>query len=102
MDPLTESILVPSRKVTLPQSVVHPVVLQREHAATCVWHTRSIEIWTYEHACRIPQSDKLGKEQAFRTTQTDPKQLQWWLFAANLGPHTERVIGSVLISSSLL
>ena len=61
-----------------------------------------MDIFTYEHACRIPQIDKLGKEQAFRTIQTDPEQFQWWLFAANLGPHTERVIGSGLTSSSLL
>ena len=61
-----------------------------------------MEIFTHEHACRIPQTDKLGKEQAFRTTQTDPERFQWWLFAANLGPHTERVIGSGLTSSSLL
>ena len=73
-----------------------------EQVATCVWHMMPMEIFTYEHACRIPQTDKLGKEQAFRTIQTDPEQFQWWLFAANLGPHTERVIGSGLTSSSLL
>ena len=79
-----------------------PPSLATEQIATCVWHTRPMEIFTYEHACRIPQTDKLGKEQAFRTIQTDPEQFQWWLFAANLGPHTERVIGSGLTSSSLL
>ena len=73
-----------------------------EQVATCLWHTRPMEFFTYEHACRIPQTDKLGKEQAFRTVQIDPEQFQWWLFAANLGPHTERVIGSGLTSSSLL
>ena len=60
------------------------------------------KIFAYEHACRIPQTDKLGKEQAFRTIQTDPEQFQWWLFAANLGPHTAQVIGDGLTSSSLV
>ena len=73
-----------------------------EQVATCVWHTRPMESFTYEHACRIPQTDKLGKEQAFRTIQTDPQRFQWWLFAANLGLHTELVIGSGLTSSSFL
>ena len=79
-----------------------PPSLATEQIATCVWHTRPMDLFTYEHACRIPQTDKLGKEQAFRTIQTDPEQFQRWLFAANLGLHTERVIGSGLTSSSLL
>ena len=79
-----------------------PPSLATEQVATCVWHTKPMEIFTYEHACRIPQTDKLGKEQAFRTIQTDPEQFQWWLFASNLGHETKRVIGNGLTSWSLL
>jgi hypothetical protein len=73
-----------------------------EQAATCVWHERTIEKFTYEDACRIPQTDKLGKQEAFRVLQNEPEQFMWWLFAANLGSDTVDVIGSGLISSSLV
>lgn len=73
-----------------------------EQAATCVWHERTIEKFTYEDACRIPQTDKLGKQGAFRVLQNEPEQFMWWLFAANLGSATVDVIGSGLISSSLV
>jgi hypothetical protein len=73
-----------------------------EQAATCVWHERTIEKFTYEDACRIPQTDKLGKQEAFRVLQNEPEQFMWRLFAANLGSDTVDVIGSGLISSSLV
>jgi hypothetical protein len=67
---------------------------------TCVWHERTIKKFTYEDACRIPQTDKLGKQQAFRELQNEPEQFRWWLFAANLGASTKELIGSGLISCS--
>ena len=73
-----------------------------EQAATCVWHARPVETFTYEDACRIPQTDKLGKQQAFLALQNQPEQFMWWLFAANLGPDTADVIGSGLTSSNLV
>ena len=45
---------------------------------------------------------KLGKKEAFSALQTVPDQFMWWLFAANLGHRTVRVIGSGLTSSSVV
>jgi hypothetical protein len=61
-----------------------------------------VEIFTYEDACRIPQTDKLGKQPAFLALQNQPVQFMWWLFAANVGPDAVEVIGSGLISSNLV
>ena len=72
-----------------------------EQAVTCVWHAKPCGIFTYQDACRIPQTDKLGKKEAFSALQTDPDKFMWWLFAANLGARTRRVIGSGLVSSSI-
>ena len=55
---------------------------------------------SFEHARQLPQIDKLGKEAAFRLLQTEQDDFQWWRFAANLGPHTGRVIGDGLIGAN--
>ena len=34
--------------------------------------------------------------------QTNPDDFQWWLFAANLGHHTEHVIGNGLVTGALV
>ena len=34
--------------------------------------------------------------------QTSPDDFQWWLFAANLGHHTEQVIGDGLVTAALV
>ena len=34
--------------------------------------------------------------------QTNPDDFQWWLFAANLGDKTERVIGDGLVKGRLV
>ena len=34
--------------------------------------------------------------------QTNPDDFQWWLFAANLGRHTEHVIGNGLVAGALV
>ena len=34
--------------------------------------------------------------------QTTPNNLQWWMFAANLGSSTERVIGAGLVKGHLV
>ena len=43
----------------------------------------------------------LGNE-AFQMLQTSPDDFQWWLFAANLGHHTEDVIGNGLVAGALV
>ena len=39
---------------------------------------------------------------AFRMMQTNPDDFQWWLFAANLGQHTEHVIGNGMVTGALV
>jgi hypothetical protein len=73
-----------------------------EQTATCVWHARPILSFTYEQAKRIPQIDKLGKKEALEALQTEPDKFKWWLFAANLGRHTEDVIGNGITSAELV
>ena len=34
--------------------------------------------------------------------QTNPADFQWWLFVANLGRHTEHVIGNGLVAGALV
>ena len=34
--------------------------------------------------------------------QTNPDGFQWWLFVANLGHHTEHVIGNGLVAGALV
>ena len=41
-------------------------------------------------------------EDAFRMLQTNPDDFQWWLCAANLGHHTEHVIGNGLVTGALV
>ena len=74
-----------------------------EQTVLCVWHSiEELQILTFEEACRISQIDKIGKQAAFRMLQSTPEQFKWWLFAANLGPHTARVIGNGLRAASLV
>ena len=70
-----------------------------EQTGVCFWHFREA-CFTFEDACRVPQTDKLGKEAAFRMLQTSPDGLQWWRFAANLGAHTQYVIGDGLVDAA--
>ena len=71
-----------------------------EQTGVCFWHYPG-PCFTFEEACQIPQTDKLGKEEVFRTLQTNPNGLQWWRFAANLGAHTQRVIGDGILNATV-
>ena len=71
-----------------------------EQTGVCYWLFPGT-CFTFEDACRVPQTDKLGKEEVFRTLQNNPDNLQWWRFAANLGAHTQRVIGDGIFEATL-
>ena len=61
-----------------------------------------MEYFDFEIERQFPQVDKLGKQDAFQLQQTAPVKFLLWLFAANLGQHTERVIGDGLIKANLI
>ena len=61
-----------------------------------------MEYLSFEHARHFPQINKLGKQDAFRLLQTAPETFQWWRFAANLGHHTQSVVGAGLINTNLI
>ena len=70
-----------------------------EQTGVCFWHYHQA-CFTLEDACQVPQTDKLGKEEAFRLLKTNPSRFQWWRFAANLGAHTQYVIGDGLVDAA--
>ena len=90
-----------------PRMDADPVYIPRsetpKQTTVCFWHCREgMECLRYEQVWQTPQTDRIGKTKAFEDLQSNPATFQWWRFAANLGNHTESVIGNGLVCMCLL
>ena len=74
------------------------------------WSTLHGRVLTLESAATIPQIDRIGKQEALRALKTlclgplpidGQPAFKWWLFVANLGNKTDRIIGPGIISAEL-
>ena len=74
------------------------------------WSALRGRIVTLEFAAAVPQTDRIGKQEALRTLQTlcmgplptdADAAFKWWLFVSNLGHKTAKIIGPGIISATL-
>ena len=68
------------------------------------------EGFDYGHACRVPQTDRLGKKIAWAELQSLPDgyldasptaTFKWWLWLCNLGTVTREVLGAGVVRAYL-
>ena len=65
--------------------------------------------YTCEHAALVPQIDRMGKADAYRSLQLTPcgplmhegAHFKWWLFICNLGKNTRETIGCGIVAATL-
>ena len=65
--------------------------------------------YTWEHAARVPQIDRMSKAEAYRSLQQFPRgslthegaHFKWWLFICNLGKNTRETIGCGIVAATL-
>ena len=82
----------------------------RTHLAADQWRYLGPQGFTYEDALTVPQSDRIGKKKAWVVLENLPlgeldsspdATFKWWLWLANLGPHTQTAIGAGVIGAAL-
>ena len=65
--------------------------------------------YTWEHAALVPQIDRMGKADAYRSLQQTPcgalmpegAYFKWWLFICNLGKVARETIGCGIVAATL-
>ena len=66
--------------------------------------------FSYKDARDVPQTDRIGKNEAWAVLENLPlgrldssadATFKWWLWLANLGPHTRDVIGNGIVALEL-
>ena len=82
--------------------IVHPFVLQSRLWFAVGTVSKSCSVSRSKMLAKFHRLTELGEQAAFRMLQTNPDDFQWWLFAANLGRHTEHVIGNGLVAGALV
>ena len=74
-----------------------------DQTVVCRWHSfDELQCFTFEDVRQAPQTDRIGKKDAFWMLLTNPVDFKWWVFAANLGRETEQVIGDGLVAGYLV
>ena len=75
------------------------------------WRYLRAEGFTREDARLVPQTDRLGKKNAWAALENLPlgeldsspnATFKWWLWLANLGPHTNRTLGAGVVGVALI
>ena len=75
-----------------------------------IWIYLRPQGFTYEDAQKVPQTDRLGKKSAWAALENLPlgdldsnpdATFKWWLWLANLGPHTRTTLGAGVVGAAL-
>ena len=84
--------------------------LARTHLAADQWRHLRPQGFTYNDALAVPQIDRLSKKDAWAALENLPlgqldsaanATFTWWLWLANLGPHTQRTLGPGVTGAAL-
>ena len=97
-----------------PQSDAQPrpfaPAVARTRLAADQWRYLPPQGFTYEDAQNVPQTDVIGKKDAWVALENLPvgeldsspdATFKWWLWFANLGPHTRKTLGAGAVGAAL-
>ena len=73
------------------------------------WNSLRVGAYTFRDAAFVPQGDRIGKKEAYRSLQqtplgplrTEDAHFKWWLFICNLGKDTRGIIGGGIVAATL-
>ena len=84
--------------------------IARTHSAADQWRYLPPQGFTMEDARSVPQIDRRGKKEAWAALENLPlgeldsspdATFKWWLWLANLGPYTERILGAGVVKAEM-